>query len=128
MGLILLGSVTVPPDTVDVGVVMSLRGACIDGLTNAVEWIGNRSISLHDAVEDAADDGLEVGFAMSVLGIHTYGDGDGDVDGDGDGDGYGYGDGDGNGYGYGDGNGYGHGYGNGYGQGYSNGDGDGDGI
>ena len=72
---------------------------CEEGLKAGLLWIGNRSLSLEEAINEARTKrSLKpfVGWALTALG---YGDGSGD----GSGDGYGYGSGDGSGYGSGDG-------------------------
>ena len=104
---------------IDADVVRGLRHPqhgkpCDTGLKKALRWIGNRTLSLPDAIDEATDifDPEDVKWAKIALGLHGFGDGDGSGYGFGDGSGYGYGFGFGYGYGYGDGDGSGTGYGN----------------
>ena len=108
---------------IDADVVRGLRHPqhgkpCDTGLKKALRWIGNRTLSLPDAIDEATDifDPEDVKWAKIALGLHCTGYGTGYGYGFGYGYGYGYGDGYTDGYGYGDG--YGHGDGYGYGDGY----------
>ena len=55
------------PTHVDAATIYELRlrgePPCSDQLTKAVEWIGDRSLVLVDALNGAADQGLDVGWA-----------------------------------------------------------------
>jgi hypothetical protein len=119
---ILLGD---PPiETITADVIRNLRACdgsspCSEGLQAGLRWIGNRTLSLPDAIRLARKSATVreyIEWALTALG---YGSGDGS------GSGYGSGCGDGSGSGYGDGSGS--GYGDGSGSGSGDGDGSGDG-
>jgi hypothetical protein len=113
-----------PVETITADVIRNLTAPdgskpCGEGLRAGLKWIGNRALSLPEAVREARESARVreyVAWAMAALG---YGDGDGYGYGDGDGSGYGYGSGYGSVSGYGDG--YGYGDGDGYGSGYGDG-------
>ena len=70
---------------------------CAEGLRAGLRWIGTRTLSLTDAINEARDNALVSDYVDWALRAIDYGDGSGD------GSGYGSG--------YGDGSGYGSGYG-----------------
>ena len=91
-----------PPATVTADTLRGLRSpsgepACSSQLRRALDWIGDRTVSLDDALDWAASAGLDVGWVKSAMDLHGHGYGHGYGHGDGHGDGYGHG--------------YGHGYG-----------------
>lgn len=114
---VILGTPPTLPECVDADVIRSLRGpdgnlGCAEGVSRAVEWIGDRSLPLDEALALAkADAGIsrwwaeDVAWAEIALGVNNCGYGDGFGFGDGYGDSRGSGDGDGDsdsrGYGYG---------------------------
>lgn len=141
---VLLGTPPALPERVDADMIRSLRGpdgklGCAEGVSAAIEWIGDQLLPLDEALALAKEDaGLsgwmaeDVAWAEAALGVIGYGYVYGDVYGDGDSYSYGYVYGDGDsygdsrGYGYGDGyvdscfdgDGYGDAYGNALGEGY----------
>lgn len=123
---ILFGSAPEVPPVLSAEVLRALRAPggerpCSEGLTEALQWIGDREIPIEQALEEVegvlASGDLEWG--RIALGVSGYGDGDGYGSGYGDGSGYG------SSYDYGHGSGY--GYGSSYGYGHESGHGSGDG-